>query len=183
MTDYDPAGYYIAQTFANQARDILQALDRPGIVELERVGITPEQLTTEQVEANKYTPKRAGRQKWFEQTGGINGEQKGLELDALHPDRIREIFVTTLKKYINPKEYRRFIKRAYIRRQALEAIQPKIQDVLRETERREIDLVEILDFDMGDLAVEGFNELPIEKLCIHGRDTAIINTALELLSA
>lgn len=30
--------------------------------------------------------------KWKKLTGGINGNEKGLELDALTPDRIRQIF-------------------------------------------------------------------------------------------
>lgn len=109
LTDYDPSGYYIADTFRNQVEDLKAALDITAMVNIERVGITPDQLTPEEVEQNKYTPKPANLDKWFAATGGINGEPKGLELDALPPDRIREIFVTSIRKYIDPAMYEKII--------------------------------------------------------------------------
>ena len=92
LTDYDPAGYYIADTFYNQAKVIVRNLGFDIDIYAERLGIFPHQLTEEEIEQNKYTPKPANRDKWFNATGGINGEPYGLELDALTPDRIREIF-------------------------------------------------------------------------------------------
>lgn len=182
MTDYDPSGYYIADTFQKQARDLLRALGYGRAdVSINRIGITPDQLTAVEIEANKYTPKRTNRAKWFKQTGGIGGQPQGLELDALPPDRIREIFVTSLKNYIDPAEYRVFIKRAYIQQVILKELAGVIRDIEKGTIAREADNITIKDFDLFGLALEGFDFIPVSELCKNDRDGAIREAALNLL--
>ncbi|MHB1167346.1 MAG: toprim domain-containing protein [Carboxydocellales bacterium] len=133
MTDYDPAGYYIADALQKQVADLVPALgmDFVGRVKIRRIGITPDQLSPEEVEANKYTPKPANMDKWLELTGGINGEPKGLELDAFSPDQIREIFVDNLTEYIDLDMYKEFIKGAYVKKRVLESLQPHISAIAR----------------------------------------------------
>ena len=70
-----------------------------------RIGITPDQLSAEEVQKNMYTPKKKGMKEWMEKTGGINGMEKGLELDALTPVEIRSIFADELQSYIDDGAY------------------------------------------------------------------------------
>ncbi|MHB1546917.1 MAG: toprim domain-containing protein, partial [bacterium] len=53
LTDYDPAGFIIADTFYNQINDLKQNLGLGHInVNIERIGIFPGQLSPEEVEQN-----------------------------------------------------------------------------------------------------------------------------------
>ena len=184
MTDYDPSGYYIADTFQKQARDLLRALGYEWAdVSTRRIGITPDQLTAEEIEANKYTPKLANRAKWFKQTGGIGGQPQGLELDALPPDRIRDIFVTSLKNYIDPENYKAFIKRAYIQQVILKEMAGIIRDIERGAIAQEADNITLKDFNLFDLALEGFDFIPVNELCENDRDGAIKEAAINSLKA
>ena len=102
LSDYDPAGLEIADTLKEHAQDIVKLLKMDRCrVHAERIGINPDQLTMEELENNWYSPK-GNMKKWLEKTGGINGLPKGLELDAFSPDRIRDIFASNLKNYIDP---------------------------------------------------------------------------------
>ncbi|KAF1083871.1 hypothetical protein SPSYN_03027 [Sporotomaculum syntrophicum] len=181
LTDYDPSGYYIADTFKNQVEDLKSALGITAVVHIERIGITPDQLTTVEVEQNKYTPKPTNLDKWLNVTGGINGEPKGLELDALAPDRIRQIFVTSIRKYIDPDVYKKIIKSSYIRRVALEALGPSLDCIITGIVQELENSVEVLDFDITDLALRGYNSLPIRKLCDGSNDDIIKDKALSYL--
>lgn len=186
MTDYDPSGYSIAATFKNQAEDILQALKIDKRVFIERVGIQPEQLTIEEIEQNKYTPKPGERgkdgftplEKWVFETGGINGEPYGLELDAFSPYQIRAIFASSIKKHIDKDKTTNFLKSAYIRAQALEAMQDKIKNIMLDIERVELENIKQVDFDLLDYAARGYSSLPIDILCNNDRDQAIKELAL-----
>lgn len=179
MTDYDPAGYYIAEALETQVNDILSSMDMSHIgVEIVRVGITPDQLSEDLVEANKYTPKPANIEKWFERTGGIDGEPKGLELDALEPRQIREIFVETIEQYIDVEQYKDFIKKSYIKKKALAAMAEKVQgilDLLVDDFEAEI---ELRAFDIIDLAKRGNSSIPVERLCEDTMDEQIEARAL-----
>jgi hypothetical protein len=178
ITDYDPSGYYIADTFKNQVEDLKAALNITVPVHIERIGITPDQLTPEEVSQNMYTPKPANLDKWFAITGGINGEPKGLELDALEPDQIREIFVACIKKYIDPDVYEKIVKSAYVRWKALEALKPRFERALAEiVEDVESRIAMRRDF-MEELALKGYNQLPISKLCDSNMDDVITAKAL-----
>lgn len=98
LSDYDPAGLEIAGTIEDQARIMVKALGMECDVICERIGIVPDQLTEEELKNNWYSPK-GDMEKWLKETGGINGQPKGLELDALSPDRIREIFAKSKKPH------------------------------------------------------------------------------------
>lgn len=50
----------------------------------------------------------------MKETGGINGLEKGLELDALTPERIREIFADELKNYVSDDAYTEYAKNTFL---------------------------------------------------------------------
>ena len=178
MTDYDPAGYYIAETFRQQVEDLRAGLNIASPVHIERIGITPDQLSAEEVEANKYTPKPANMDKWMKATGGINGEAKGLELDALTPDRIRKIFVGSLKPYIDLSKYTAFARAAYLQKIVLETIQPQIEAMVQEIIRDEVGGVEVVDYDIFNIAERGSSSLPIDDICRTARRREVERAAL-----
>ncbi|MBF0414033.1 MAG: hypothetical protein HQK70_15175 [Desulfamplus sp.] len=117
----------------------------------------------------------------MEATGGINGEFKGLELDALPPERIRSIFATSLKKYVETEQYATFIKKSYIRKQILESLQYKLNDMVDSIIQKEIDQIELYDFDVFELAEEGRRTIPIDRLCSANRDRVIYDMAVACL--
>lgn len=164
MTDYDPAGYYIAEALETQVCDILYALGRSNVgVTITRVGITPDQLDDEMVEANKYSPKPANLEKWLDRTDGINGEPYGLELDALEPVEIRRIFVDHLIDLVDSSVYQGFIKEAYIRRLVLETMQPKVDRIAKRIIVHYEDQLQLEDFDIKELAVDGMDYIPSQN--------------------
>lgn len=174
MTDYDPAGYYIAEALEGQVNDILMAIGKEHIrVETHRIGITPDQLTREEVLQNMYSPKKANIEKWMERTNGIDGEEKGLELDAFSSSQIREIFVDNLKRFIDEETYKTFIKKSYIKLKALESIKEKFTNAVEVVIDDLIDDVEILDFDIHEIAKRGRMTLDIETLCDDSIDDKI----------
>lgn len=181
MTDYDPAGYYIANALKKQARDISNALGYNPYINIERIGIKPEQLDYETVQANKYTPKKANLDKWFELTHGIYGEKKGLELDALEPNQIRRIFVDRIMAYIDTNEYINFVKESYIRKRALISIAHKMSIQLNNIVERFIDEVEIIDFDIKDYAINGYSSIPITSICSNDLDIDIDGEARKII--
>ena len=178
MTDYDPAGYYIADTFRTQVNDLKHILKLKSRVYINRIGITPDQLTREEIEANKYSPKKANIKKWLLMTGGINGEPKGLELDAFSPDRIREVFIESIKDYIDPSIYANFIREAYLKKIILEAIQPRIEDISKAMTTEFLSEIEAIEFNLWDLAQDGYSYLPVGKLCYTSSEEEIKNKAL-----
>lgn len=182
MTDYDPAGYYIAEALEGQVYDILKAIGKTHIkVKTHRIGITPDQLTPEEVRQNMYSPKKANIEKWMERTNGIDGQQKGLELDAFSSSQIREIFVNNLERFIDEEVYKTFVKKAYIKLKALEAIKDRFSEVVESVTEDLIDDVEILDFDIHEIAKRGRSTLNVENLCnddIDERISELINKNL-----
>ena len=173
LTDYDPAGYIIADTFYNQINDLKQNLGLGHInVNIERIGIFPEQLSPQEIEQNKYTPKPDNLDKWFNITGGINGEKMGLELDALPPERIRSIFINALKKYIDVNEYADFLKESHLKYVLLKLIENKIADLSQEIISSMKDSVKIDDLDvLFKNAERGWSKyLPVETICHIGSD-------------
>jgi len=174
MTDYDPAGYYIAEALVKQAEDILSSIGYGQIrVETHRIGITPDQLSPLDVERNKYSPKKANIDKWMDRTGGINGEEKGLELDAFSSREIREIFVENLKEFIDVSLYKQFIKKSYLQLKAYELMLPKIQPIIDEIVESLLDDVELIDFDIHQMAINGYSGLNISDLCEDSVDNDI----------
>lgn len=183
MTDYDPAGYYIAEALKTQVNDLVTALDMRGVrTHIKRIGITPDQLSDELVEANKYSPKPANLEKWLELTGGINGEPKGLELDALEPSQIREIFVENIQEFIDPDLYSAFVKKSYIKKVALEAMSNNVRDILDTIVKAVEEDIELEEFDITELAKQGHSSLPVEILCSHDKDETIKKKVYEFFN-
>lgn len=178
MTDYDPAGYYIANTFYNQVQDLRAGLGIKRQVRIKRIGIFPSQLTADEVTQNWYTPKPANLDKWLEETGGINGKAKGLELDALEPSRIRKIFIENLRPYIDQEQYSAFIKRSYLQKMLLDAMREKIAGIVAEAVKDNLDSVEMLKFDLMDIAASGKRYIPTEDLCFTSRGQEIKDKVL-----
>lgn len=173
MTDYDPAGYDIASTFKAQMELLLPILGYSANVHIERVGIRPDQLTRYEVVNNMYTPKGKDTtqgKRWLKETGGIDGEYKGLELDALSPDRIRGIFATSLKKYIDPGLYRDFVKEAFIRKRVLERLRDRVDKVVGQISAKFGDDVHVEDFDIFDMVDKQYPSIPIGSICVFGKD-------------
>lgn len=178
MTDYDPAGYSIAETFKNQLQSLKGSLKLRGRIVLNRVGIYPNQLTDQEVEQNKYTPKPKGRDKWFRLTGGIKGEPKGLELDAFSPHRIKEIFIEGLREYVDGDVYNGpFIKEAYIRIKVLEGLQDIVDRIAEEVTLKEFNNIEVIPVDIFDLALQEHTSLPVGDMVTTNRDQAIKDIA------
>lgn len=180
MTDYDPAGYYIAEALEMQVKDILASQGKNHIaVQIKRVGIEPDQLSYDMVEANKYSPKPANLDKWLDRTGGINGEPMGLELDALEPEEIRSIFVKDLLSLVDPAEYETFVKDSYIRKKALEVMAPKIGKLLKATIGKFEEKLTLNEFDIEARAVAGASTIEIHGACNDDYDYEITQEVLK----
>jgi hypothetical protein len=128
LTDYDPAGYTIAESQFAQVQD-----SHPAI--LRRIGITPDQLTPEERRAKSYEPKESGLDEWFEEYGGVDGKKLGLELDALPLSRLRALFTTEIEKHINIELRREDLRKAFIETLAWEQIKDEVNQML--TDARE----------------------------------------------
>lgn len=178
MTDYDPAGYYIAETFRRQVMDLRGNLGIRRTVKIERIGIFPHQLTPDEVTQNCYTPKPAGLDKWLRVTGGINGQGKGLELDALTPDRIRRLFVDALRKFVDVEQYSDFIRRAYLQKMALEVMREKVSEIVSDVTAASLDSISLMDIDLLDVAADGARYIPVGQLCYTNQAHEIRNKVM-----
>ena len=106
LTDYDPAGYTIANAQETQLTEAVNSMDpqeRGNLLYTDhiRIGLTPDQLTQAEIEANAYEPKNKGLDNWFAETGGINGRPLGLELDSLPLSKLRAMFAGEIEKHID----------------------------------------------------------------------------------
>ena len=152
-------------------------------VSIKRIGITPDQLPADLVETNKYTPKPANMDKWMERTGGINGEEKGLELDALSNNMIREIFIKELEPYLDEDIYTEFARESYVRKLALEALQEDFDKILDELVQEYAGQIEInQDFDIYQVAKDRRSSIPIGDACDSDIDDEIKETAKNYLN-
>lgn len=133
-------------------------------VRAKRIGINPEQLTKEELENNWYSPK-GNMEKWLEKTGGINGLPKGLELDAFAPDRIRDIFASSLKNYIDTRNYLDECRKEYLNNAVYKAIRPYIDKIVQNLVGQKQNDVKIMDFDILDYARKGYSYLPSDEVC------------------
>jgi len=174
INDYDPAGYNIANAIKIQVEDVLKALGRSDIdVEFTRVGLTPDQLSDEDIEANKYTPAKKGLDTWMEMTDGINGERKGLELDSLTNKEIRSLFVDAIEPYIDTDLYESFVKKSYIKYRFFQSMKDKIDEMFDEVYEEFEPLVETVDIELFRKAKEGYSALHIPNLCENDFDEDI----------
>jgi len=185
ITDHDPAGWNIAETFADQAHDYRDVLDIR-TVHSDRLGIKPVQLTADEITDNAYTPSFAGRtpeqrqkssDEWLAQGGGINGEPLGLELDAYTPSRLRQVLIEGLRSYIQEPRHD-YLRDSYIRSVALAAMEPHLNAIIQDIINHERDKITVLPFDVWELAHSGYSTLPVDELCERDRDKAIERAAL-----
>lgn len=163
MSDYDPTGFVIANTVKQQALDMIKALDIDCEIVTERIGIVPDQLTKEELENNMYTPKPKGLDEWYQLTNGIHGIKKGLELDAMPPERIRKIFTDALSKYIDSAAYYDNDKRDFLIRKINKVINTYIEDIqscVYDLLQNRVELVE--QYDVTNIA-ESQNYIDLEK--------------------
>lgn len=165
LSDYDPTGYTIAKTFREQAVEMANNLHMNCNVVSKRIGITPDQLTDDEVKNNMYTPKAKGMKDWMLLTGGIDGKEKGLELDALKPDRIREIFADSLREYISSEEYIEHIASNFLYGEIRREIDKYIDGIASEVYRELIPTVSVSDFNILDYVKDGLRYIPSDRLC------------------
>ena len=101
----------------------------------------------------------------MEETGGLNGLEKGLELDALTPERIREIFADELKNYVSDDAYTEYAKNTFlwriIRKEVDKYMDGIVNDVFAELE----DKVEVQQLNMMEYVRQGETAIPFDKIC------------------
>lgn len=121
LTDYDPAGYRIANA---QFTQVQEAAGRDCEVYRQRLGLLPEQLTPRERAQNAYEPKKKGLSEWYAETGGVDGEPLGLELDALPLSRLRAMFADGIQRLIDLDKRRADLRSAFLDLIACELLHP-----------------------------------------------------------
>jgi len=132
LTDYDPAGYTIEQAQFNQVLEVARAMDpvellRLHTIERTRLGILPEQLTPDERRAKAYEPKDKGLEEWFRETGGVDGQPLGLELDALPLSRLRRMFAEGIEARVDMGKRREDLRSAFVELVAAELLAPEYE--------------------------------------------------------
>ena len=125
-----------------------------------RIGILPCQLTEDEIKNNQYTPKKKGIEKWMKLTGGIDGKEKGLELDALTPDRIRQIFAENLSEYIDSSEYFEHGKQVYLMSKIRDELDKYIDTIVSDIYNQMEDKVEMEEYNILDYVKNGKSYIP-----------------------
>jgi hypothetical protein len=123
LTDYDPFGYTIARAQFDQVRE---AAGDGVNVSHERLGLLPSQLTPEERQAKAYKPKDNGFEAWYAETGGVDGQALGLELDALPLSRLRRMFAEGIEQHIDLERRRDDLRAAFVDLLAWELLQPEL---------------------------------------------------------
>jgi len=127
LTDYDPFGYMIAEAQAQQVREAA-----PGLAVVhDRLGLRPEQLTPEERQAKAYKPKDIGLSEWYTETGGVDGEPLGLELDALPLSRLRTMFAEGIERYVDLGQRRDDLRKALPELLSWEVLMPQVETMQR----------------------------------------------------
>lgn len=129
LTDYDPAGYIIANAQYSQIGEAVNGLDageRGELAQVQhiRIGLDPGQLTAEQRQANAYEPKDQGLDEWYAETGGVDGQPLGLELDALPLSTLRRMFAVAIERHVDLDKRRADLRSAYLDLLACELLLP-----------------------------------------------------------
>lgn len=177
MSDYDPVGYDIANTIKEQASQMANALKMNCRIISKRIGILPDQITEDEVKNNQYTPKKKGIDRWMKLTGGIDGKEKGLELDALEPDRIRKIFTENLKEYIDSEEYFEHGKQVYLFGEIRDELDKYIDVIMKQVYEELESKVEMKKYDILDYVKNGNKFIPYGE--IYNVDHAQLNNCVK----
>lgn len=129
LTDYDPAGYEISNAQLEQmtaaARNYNGGRGKLKQVKIKRIGLTPDQLTPAELAANSYEPKEKGLAKWVKETGGVNGQPLGLELDSLETSQMRAMYASAIEAEIDLTNRYNDLREAFIDLMACKALLPE----------------------------------------------------------
>lgn len=130
LTDYDPSGYSIAESQVVQVQEAIDSLD-PGErgalrgVEAIRLGLLPEQVEAAVRQMKAYEPKDKGLDEWYSETGGVDGQRLGLELDALPLSRLRAMFAEGIEQYVDMGKRRADLREAFVDLVIYQTLQPE----------------------------------------------------------
>jgi len=112
VTDFDPAGWIIAESFATQLgvqgmraiKNVIYGSDPWCVKDMRPCHlILPVYFTTDEIELNKYeVPNETAEQQtkvknWIAKGGGIDGQPYGLEADAMDRVKLRALFYEKAK--------------------------------------------------------------------------------------
>jgi hypothetical protein len=98
ITDWDPSGYWIEQSFAQQIESYGVKVD--SIHSLTH----PKRLSPDLVEVSKYRLKNNTKtENWIKMRGGIHGEAFGLEADVFGKRLLRQAFEEEVKPFWDQK--------------------------------------------------------------------------------
>lgn len=179
LTDYDPSGYTISKSLIENMETLMKNLGLGNLrLVAKRIGLTPDQMTEDEVRHNMYTPKKKKLDEWFAETGGIflDGQhlKKGLELDALDAEQIRRMFAEELKSYIDPDIYKEYVKGRYLENLLTNEVN-KYTDQLKEKLKTQfISQVDCSDININKHILDGDNYIPFWKYChVDGVDEAV----------
>ena len=98
-------------------------------------------------------------------TGGIDGKEKGLELDALTPDRIRQIFTDNLREYIDSTEYYEHGKQVYLVGKIRDELDKYIDSIVNEVYNKLKDTVDMKEYNVLDYLEKGYRYIPYGEVC------------------
>ena len=174
FTDYDGAGYEIAETFEEQMRACVRNRGAGVDVLTERIGLNPEQLTADEIEANKYEmPNNEINRKWYEETGGVNGEFYGLELDSLKRQQRIRLVTDALAEHIDTDEYAELLATNHARRVAIQSLKgladAAVDAVAGDTD---IEPPDVTGEMLQDLALRGIGSVAIACTTDHDDEIA-----------
>lgn len=98
ITDYDPAGWIVRDSFISDLKFY-------GMSRIEHTPlVTPEQLTEEEIDQNKYRLPGGADSKinrdWAKRGGGIDREFYGFEADTISAPRMKAIILENIEPYI-----------------------------------------------------------------------------------
>jgi len=182
LTDYDPSGYKISNAQLDQitaaARNISRELGGLERVIHNRIGITPNQLTPEELAANSYEPKEDGLAKWLKDTGGINGEPLGLELDSLRTSQLRAMYAKAIEREIDLTNRYNDLKEAFIDLMACYSLMPEFN-------RRRAELIDQAKNSpiYTDLKSVTLSKTLFYEAAIAGKDWVGPNETMQLFSS
>lgn len=109
ISDYDPSGYDIFKAQAEQIKRFFPVNEYRSktSISFTRLGVYPSQIPPAELGVKTFSPpaKSPGAKKalteWVKQTGGVNGEALGIELDSLPVHAIREMLADAIEKCIS----------------------------------------------------------------------------------
>lgn len=182
FTDYDGAGYSIAETFAEQMRVFVK--NNPCTIKdvvSNRLGLDLSQMEPDEIQANKYRlTENAVNNKWVSKTGGVDGEPYGVELNALKHRKRRQIIAEGIEQYINTDEIKKYMAHEYCKKVILEEFASTLNIALNNACDEHAKKIDVPKFNMIDLAIDGQTTLPLDA-CSPDHNEDLISSFVEYL--